>query len=404
MLTRSKTKVFKKITIGSEDDASKVTPKCNSTRQSKDNLVSDIEDIWFDFDIRLKGNREEEDPEGIPDTNPVKVMATKDEIEALLKRQEYLKMATFQPVTYHGQANELAQDFLSQYDSYIKIANIKDAAEQITMFELLLKGLAKHWYNTLPVTLIDNILTNVYDDKHVSGILINKISDHQPIFTWNNKATPLCKESKYIQIETKDKRSLSRFLDDLQDADIINKLDQNTLSDPNKNYDTFIEIVVSAKAKHLPTRRVKFNRRKHRIQMWVTKGIIKSINTKDKMYKKLVQSRCDSDLYGTLKAHFNKYRNILKKTIAKAKRIYYVDVFNRFKNNIKQTWKVIKETLHKNNFAKISKRFRHNGKITVHICNDSKRWRNCIAPSDAHLLMNIPHSKYSNNKQWNISR
>ena len=212
-------------------------------------------------------------------------------------------------------------------------------------------------------TLIDNILTNVYDDKHVSGILINKISDHQPIFTCNNKATPLCKESKYIQIETKDERSLSRFLDDLQDADIINKLDQNTLSDPNKNYDTFIEIVVSAKAKHLPTRRVKFNRRKHRIQMWVTKGIIKSINTKDKMYKKLVQSRCDSDLYGTLKAHFNKYRNILKKTIAKAKRIYYVDVYNRFKNNIKQTWKVIKETLHKNNFAKISKRFRHNGKI-----------------------------------------
>ena len=156
-------------------------------------------------------------------------------------------------------------------------------------------------------------------------------------------STPLCKELKYIQIETKDERSLSRFLDDLQDADIINKLDQNTLSDPNKNYDTFIEIVVSAKAKHLPTRRVKFNRRKHRIQMWVTKGIIKSINTKDKMYKKLVQSRCDSDLYGTLKAHFNKYRNILKKTIAKAKRIYYVDVFNRFKNNIKQTWKVIKK-------------------------------------------------------------
>ena len=67
-------------------------------------------------------------------------------------------------------------------------------------------------------TLIDNILTNVYDDKHVSGILINKKSDHQPIFTCNNKATPLCKESKYIQIETKDERSLSRFLDDLQEC------------------------------------------------------------------------------------------------------------------------------------------------------------------------------------------
>ena len=108
---------------------------------------------------------------------------------------------------------------------------------------------------------------------------------------------------------------------------------------------------------------VKLNMRKHKIQMWVTKGNIKSINTKDKINKKLVQSRCDSDLYETLKAHFSKYRNILKKTIAKAKRIYYVDVFNRLKNNIKHTWKVIKETLHKNNFPKISKRFRRNGNI-----------------------------------------
>ena len=95
MLTRSKTKVFKRITIESEDDASKVTHKSNSTRHSKDNLVSDIEDIWFDFHIGRKGNREEEDPEDIPDANPVKVLATKDEIKALLKSQEYLKMATF---------------------------------------------------------------------------------------------------------------------------------------------------------------------------------------------------------------------------------------------------------------------------------------------------------------------
>ena len=97
--------------------------------------------------------------------------------------------------------------------------------------------------------------------------------------------------------------------------------------------------------------------------MWVTKGIIKSINTKEKMYKNWSNLGVTGTLYGTLKAHFNKYRNILKKTITKPKRIYYVDVFSRFKNNIKQTWKVIKETLHKNNFVKISKRFRHNGKI-----------------------------------------
>ena len=43
-------------------------------------------------------------------------------------------------------------------------------------------------------TLIDNILTNFYDDNHISGILINKILDHQPIFTCNNRVSPLCSE------------------------------------------------------------------------------------------------------------------------------------------------------------------------------------------------------------------
>ena len=52
-------------------------------------------------------------------------------------------------------------------------------------------------------TLIDNILTNVYDDKHVSGILINKISDHQPIFTCNNKATPLCNDRNIYKLKLK---------------------------------------------------------------------------------------------------------------------------------------------------------------------------------------------------------
>ena len=212
-------------------------------------------------------------------------------------------------------------------------------------------------------TLIDNILTNVYDDNHISGVLINKISDHQPIFTCNNRVSPLCSESKYIKIETKDELSLGKFIDELQQADIISHLSQDTSSDPNENYDKFIEIVLSGKAKHLPTKKKKFNRRKHRIQKWVTKGIIKSINTKDKMYKKLVQSRCDNELYEVLKAQFNTYRNILKKAISKAKRMYYVNVFTQFKNNIKQTWKVIKETLHKNKFAKLSQRFCHLRKI-----------------------------------------
>ena len=238
--------------------------------------------------------------------------------------------------------------FLTEYDLFLNcLSRMKHATYICADFNIdLLKLYTKQHYNmffdiiissgfypkiTLPTritdrssTLIDNILTNVYDDNHISGILINKISDHQPIFTCNNRVSPLCSESKYIQIETKDELSLGKFIDELQQADIISHLSQDTSTDPNENYDKLIEIVFSAKAKHLPTKKKKFNRRKHRIQKWVTKGIIKSINTKDKMYKKLVQSRGDNKLYEVLKAQFNTYRNILKKVISKAKRMYYV--------------------------------------------------------------------------------
>ena len=37
-----------------------------------------------------------------------------------------------------------------------------------------------------------------------------------------------------------------KFIDELQQADIISHLSQDTSSDPNENYDKFIEIVLSA--------------------------------------------------------------------------------------------------------------------------------------------------------------
>ena len=47
------------------------------------------------------------------------------------------------------------------------------------------------------------------------------------------------------------------------------------------------------------------------------------------MYKKLVQSRCDNELYEVLKARFNTYRNIVKKAISKAKRMYSKIILNK---------------------------------------------------------------------------
>ena len=54
------------------------------------------------------------------------------------------------------------------------------------------------------------------------------------------------------------------------------------------------------------------------------RGILKSINTKNELYKQLVQTGTRNlDAYEHLKVRFNRYRNILKQSIKDAKRIYF---------------------------------------------------------------------------------
>ena len=57
----------------------------------------------------------------------------------------------------------------------------------------------------------------------------------------------------------------------------------------------------------------------------MTNGILKSINTKDKLYKKLVKMDVDGNAqYTTLKKEFNIFKNTLRSSINEAKRLYYM--------------------------------------------------------------------------------
>ena len=50
---------------------------------------------------------------------------------------------------------------------------------------------------------------------------------------------------------------------------------------------------------------VKFEKKKHKKSKWMTYGILKSINTKDMLYRKLVKADIHDEIrYSTLKAEF----------------------------------------------------------------------------------------------------
>ena len=64
----------------------------------------------------------------------------------------------------------------------------------------------------------------------------------------------------------------------------------------------------------------------------MTNGILKSINTKDEMYKKSVQASATN--HGPVKTNFNTYKNIMQQNIGEANKFYYNKTLLLYKNHI----------------------------------------------------------------------
>ena len=152
-------------------------------------------------------------------------------------------------------------------------------------------------------TLIDNIFSNVIEPNTKSDILTSHISDHQAIFITTNFKFNRDNKTKYINVETKDDASLNNFINELKNLNIIANMNIEPNANPSENYAIFENLLTYAKNKHLPVRRKKFDKQKHYINKWITRGLLTSINSKNKLYKKLVQMRVTGNVetYNQLK-------------------------------------------------------------------------------------------------------
>ena len=98
--------------------------------------------------------------------------------------------------------------------------------------------------------------------------------------------------------------------------------------------------------------------------------------------------------FETLKIRFNRFHNILRQSIKEAKQIYYLRSFEKFKHDIKQTWSIIDETLHRKRKNFLPRIFSHNGRILkepVEIGNAFNRYFINIGPSLANQI-HTPHN------------
>ena len=107
-------------------------------------------------------------------------------------------------------------------------------------------------------------------------------------------------------------------------------------SDPNCDYNNFIDKFKELHDQCIPLRKCKINKRKVPQSPWITKGMLKSIQNKNKLYKEYLQ--CPNE---NRAIKFKTNRNKLNNLIRKSKREYFYSKFKNTRTNIKETWKTI---------------------------------------------------------------
>ena len=86
----------------------------------------------------------------------------------------------------------------------------------------------------------------------------------------------------------------------------------------------------------IPLKKCIVNKKKEPLSPWITKGLLKSINKKNKLYKEYLRNPTNGKLQ-----KFKTYKNKLNMLIRKSKRKYFFMKFEKSKNNMKETWREI---------------------------------------------------------------
>ena len=225
-------------------------------------------------------------------------------------------------------------------------------------------------YARKSASLLDQIyvkskITSPTNEVSLSGILHSAISDHFAAFTTVSFKSPdTC--PKYVMIQKQDENSLNAFKDAISSANLASKINNNLHANPNITYQIIESEIIKAKEKHLPCKRVKFNKYKHKGKNWITTGILKSIHIRDKLYAKYRSYKLTDPLYSIHKLSYTKYNKLLNTMIKNAKYKYYDNEFTKYQGNLKKSWQTINEILNRDrkNTQSPSYIFVNNNKIS----------------------------------------
>ena len=193
-------------------------------------------------------------------------------------------------------------------------------------------------------TLIDNIFSNSINPDIISGNLNIGISDHLPSFIMvpNSNQNHLPKKHNIFTRDTKNLNPES-LLGDFTNINWHKELQLEKL-DSNLSSQLFHGISNQIIDKHAPLRKLNKKEFKQRYKPWISLGIRKSIERKNKLFNKYIKTK-DSYIKSTLYSEYKLLRNQINNIISDSRKQYYINYFQGNSSNLRKVWQGIKEII-----------------------------------------------------------
>ena len=194
-------------------------------------------------------------------------------------------------------------------------------------------------------TLIDHIFTNADLNKLTAGTLKTDITDHFSNFIVLNttKQNSRNKNPSHVSYRPVTDTAIANFNHALAEADWSSVYSSD---DPSEAYSKFISLYRECLNLCIPVKTCRFHKYKHKQHPWISKGLLTSLKTKDRLYSDF-QKCTNLDLRPRLEEKYKKYRNVYNRLIRSAKTLHWCKIFENCKNDMQRTWSNINCLLNK---------------------------------------------------------
>lgn len=168
--------------------------------------------------------------------------------------------------------------------------------------------------------------------KYESFVINSDITDHFPTYLNISYITKnINSTSENITINNFDNDKFNDMISKQHWEGVV------SCTDPNQAFDIFFKLFRDVYNKCMSTKTIKKTTNK-KLKPWITQGIIKSIQYRDKLKKKAVRGH-NTALY----TQYKNYRNLLNKIIGKTKTNYYKHLIETNRTDMKKVYKIISE-------------------------------------------------------------